>query len=306
MTKLEKAKQGFMDLAIFATDRWLMAWKMRKFWQEPAKGFVRARSASFQLYDRNLGRFRYRLSWRRRWLRHSYFLVYFDKKDRIIGHKLMIKGLFWHYPTYVERIYQAREWERLFAKQDDDNDYYTPYPEDDAFYQGSAFAKDVGTFLWEVRVRFSAENLKGKSKFFYQHEGRIVEYLEKPNIKGLVVSGENIIKERSRISNHYVKKYRDVEGRYLGFDEFYKRKKRNRLRLYYNEDGVMFMSRHWASTRNKRELQEVSQYDRDGRKESSELYEGELLQKSARFVYNEDSKLVNIIQYDPHGNPLND
>jgi hypothetical protein len=155
-----------------------------------------------------------------------------------------------------------------------------------------------------MRKQYDIYNPFGKEQFFYSNEEFIIEYLEKFHIRGIFVEGSNTSLQKILKSNQYIRKIKDFDGTYRGFDELQRGKIKNSLRLFFNEDGVLILTDRFALVNEKRQLREISRYDSLGNKINSELYEDEKLQKSAVFFYNEDRKLVKIIQYGPDGSVI--
>jgi hypothetical protein len=172
------------------------------------------------------------------------------------------------------------------------------------FTKSAILTQESDVFLWQMRKQYDIYNPFGKEQFFYSNEEFIIEYLEKFHIRGIFVEGSNTSLQKILKSNQYIRKIKDFDGTYRGFDELQRGKIKNSLRLFFNEDGVLILTDRFALVNEKRQLREISRYDSLGNKINSELYEDEKLQKSAVFFYNEDRKLVKIIQYGPDGSVI--
>lgn len=279
--------------------------KFLTYWKEPAKSFATARVEAYQIFDRSKTKFRDKMGFWKSLFKSNYFKVYFNQENKLIGYKLIARKGIFKIVSQAQRIFSFDE----INSEIDQKDINITNLLSGSFLDIShLFFNNINVkenlILWKIRKTYDAKDPNGKSYYFYKNPEFFVEFLAKFQIRGIFVEGINIQLEKTLQIPQYIKKYKNSDGIYKGYDEIHSGKVRNSLRLFFNEDGVLILTDRFALLNNKKELREISRYDCLGNKANSELYEGKVLQKSAVFFYNEDRKLVKIIQYGPDGNIL--
>ncbi len=285
-------------------------WQMLSIWREPVRSLRRAKSSNYLIYDHSRRRFRRRLTFWQSLFRRSYFRVYFNEQHRVIGSKLIGRFLFFPLVFHFERILrdgdfllrqEQKKWESFhhffpispFVPVVEQGAF--PHPHPDSYTQIA---------LWEMLLRFYPDRKKNQTLFYYRSGETVLEFLSDYKIRGLQVTGDNFKAEESLELSRYVKKYYTLQGMCIGYDEVFNNQFRSSLQILLNEDSVISTTTRTTINKNKKVLKEVGYFDATGKKVSAELFEGDKLSKSAYFVYNEDQKLVSIIQYGPDGDVL--